>query len=82
MKNLKKILNLTCWLVLSFLFLRTTVSNAQVKEMSAQDLTTASTAVFYGKCSKKESKWNENKSIIYTYVTVIPEAYIKGQPWF
>ena len=78
MKNLKKILNLTCWLVLSFLFFQITESSAQVKDMSAQDLTTASTAVFYGKCSKKESKWNENKSIIYTYVTVIPEAYIKG----
>ena len=78
MKNLKKFLNLTCWLIISFLFFQTKESNAQVQEMSAQDLTTASTAVFYGKCSKKESKWNDKKSIIFTYVTVVPEAYIKG----
>lgn len=78
MKNLKKFLNLTCWLVLSFLFFQTTESNAQVKDMSAQDLTTASTAVFYGKCSKKSCDWDKNHRIIYTYVTVTPEAYIKG----
>lgn len=78
MKNLKKFLNLTCWLVLSFLFLQITESNAQVKDMSAQDLTNASTAVFYGKCSKKSCDWDKNHRIIYTYVSVTPEAYIKG----
>ena len=46
--------------------------------MSAQDLTNASTAVFYGKCSKKSCDWDKNHRIIYTYVTVTPEAYIKG----
>jgi hypothetical protein len=46
--------------------------------MSDQDLTNESTAVLYGKCSKIRSEWNENKSIIYTYITIIPEEYIKG----
>ncbi len=55
-----------------------TESIAQVKEMSAQDLTSASTAVFYGKCSKKSCAWDENHRIIYTYVTVVPEEYLKG----
>ena len=64
--------------IMSFCFFHVTESNAQVKEMSAKDLTKQSTAVFYGKCSKIESEWNENKSIIYTYVTVVPEEYIKG----
>jgi len=78
MKNLKKSLPLTCLLVTGFLFFRITESNAQVKEMSAQDLTKESSAVFYGKCSKIRSEWNQNKSIIYTYVTVVTEEYIKG----
>ncbi len=46
--------------------------------MSTQDLTNASTAVFYGKCSKKSCDWDKNHRIIYTYVTVTPEVYIKG----
>jgi hypothetical protein len=46
--------------------------------MSAKELTEESTAVFYGKCTNKRCEWNENRSIIYTYVTVSPEEYIKG----
>jgi hypothetical protein len=78
MKDLKKTSNLACWLLISFLFFHVADSNAQVKEMSEKDLTKESTAVLYGKCSKVRSEWNENKSIIYTYVTVVPEEYLKG----
>jgi hypothetical protein len=78
MKKLKKIFRLTFSLSLCFLVISRTDCTAQVKEMSAKELTTESTAVFYGKCSKIESKWNDKKSIIFTYVTVVPEAYIKG----
>jgi hypothetical protein len=78
MKNSKKSITLTCLLALGFLFFQIAESIAQVIEVSAQDLTKESTAVFYGKCSKIKSEWNENKSIIYTYVTVVPEEYIKG----
>jgi hypothetical protein len=78
MEDLRKIIRLTFYLSLCFLVFSMTDSTAQVKEMSAKELTTESTAVFYGKCSKKESKWNDKKSIIFTYVTVVPEAYIKG----
>jgi len=78
MKNLKKIIDLTCWVIICFLLLSMQESKAQVKKMSAKDLTDVSTAVFYGKCSKIRCEWNENRSIIYTYVTVIPEEYIKG----
>lgn len=78
MKDLKKIISLTFYLLFCFLFFSINESNAQVKEMSTQDLTTASTAVFYGKCSKKSCDWDENHRIIYTYVTVVPEEYLKG----
>jgi hypothetical protein len=78
MKDLKKSINLTCWLVMSFLFLQITDSKAQVLKMSAKDLTAKSTAVFYGKCSKVKCEWNDKKDKIFTYVTVVPEQYIKG----
>jgi hypothetical protein len=75
---MKKILTLTCCLSICFLVFLTDESNAQVKEMSANDLTKESTAVLYGKCSKVKCEWNETKDIIYTYVTVVPEEYLKG----
>lgn len=78
MKDLKKFFNLTCWVIICFLFLSETENKAQGNQISAEDLTNESTAVLYGKCTKKRCEWNENKSIIYTYVTVAPEEYIKG----
>ena len=51
---------------------------SQVKKMSAKELTEESTAVLYGKCTGKKCEWNENRSAIYTYVTIVPEEYIKG----
>lgn len=78
MKDLKKLLNLTCWVIICFLILSESDSKAQVKKMSAKDMTEVSTAVLYGKCTNKRCEWNENKSIIYTYVTIAPEEYIKG----
>jgi hypothetical protein len=78
MKNLKKFLILTCELIISFFLLSQTESKSQVIKMSAKDLTSKSTAVLYGKCSKVKCEWNDKKNKIYTYVTVVPEAYIKG----
>jgi hypothetical protein len=65
-------------LVASLLILVPTSSMAQLKKMSAEDLTNESTAILYGKCSKVESEWNQEMDLIFTTVTVIPEEYIKG----
>ncbi len=78
MKNLKSIFIMGFLPLLFFFFLPETEGSAQVKKMSANDLTDASTAVLYGKCTKLKSEWNQDKSIIYTYVTIAPEEYIKG----
>jgi hypothetical protein len=78
MKDLRKIITLICWVVICFILISQTEGNAQVIKMSAKDLTERSTAVLYGKCSKVKSEWNEKKDIIFTYVTVVPEEYIKG----
>ena len=59
------------------LFLPATCT-AQVKKMSAEELTTESTSILYGKCTKMESAWTEDKSMILTKVTVVPELYLKG----
>jgi hypothetical protein len=78
MTDLKKIIRFTLCLSSGLLFFSLAEIKSQVLEMSAQDLTTQSTAVFYGTCSKKNCDWDENHRIIYTYITVIPEEYLKG----
>jgi hypothetical protein len=43
-----------------------------------QELTNESTSILYGKCTRLESAWTEDKSMILTRVTVVPEQYLKG----
>lgn len=78
MKTIMKIIAFFCFPALLLLIMTGTECSAQLKKMSASDLTKESTAVFYGKCSKIRSEWNETKDIIFTQVTVVPEEYIKG----
>ena len=80
MKTRKQISVLFFWLITGYLLLPQTESLAQVIKMSPKDLTKASSAVLYGRCSKIKCEWNERKDIIYTYVTIAPEEYIKGNP--
>ena len=61
-----------------FFLLSMAESKAQVKKMSSKDMTEVSDAVLYGKCTGKKCEWNENRTAIYTYVTIVPEGYIKG----
>ena len=60
------------------LLLMTTISMAQLKNMSVEEMATESTSILYGKCTKVESAWNGNQDIILTTVTVVPDAYLKG----
>ena len=78
MKNLHGITHYAGWLIIGLLFIHSTDSIAQLKKMSEKDLTDESTAVLYGKCTKKSCDWDENHRIIFTYVTIAPEEYIKG----
>ena len=78
MKNLKKVINVTCMMIFCIMLLSQAESKAQVIKMSFKDLTERSTAVLYGKCSKVRSEWNDKKDLIFTQVTVVPEEYIKG----
>jgi hypothetical protein len=67
------------WAAISLLLLSANLeTDAQVKKMTSKDMTEVSTAVLYGKCKKIKCEWNENRSAIYTYVTIAPEGYIKG----
>lgn len=57
------------------------LSIIQSQQISAdlKTLTKNSEVVLIGKVTKQESKWNENKSAIYTDVTIEVDEYLKGQ---
>ena len=67
------------FLLLAVIFwLTPEAARAQVKTMTAQELTVESSSILYGKCIKTESAWNEDRTMILTTVTIIPENYLKG----
>jgi len=78
MKNSRKVLSLVSRLTILFLLTFTAESKAQLKKMSAEQLTQESTAILYGKCSEIRCEWTADKDIILTHVTIIPEEYVKG----
>lgn len=65
-------------LLLGLLFLSPPESKAQLKKMSAEDLTKESSAILHGKISMVKSAWNQEKDLIFTTVTIVPDEYIKG----
>ena len=78
MKAQIKVIGQTLLLITATLLLFPATCEAQVKKMSAEELTLESTFILYGKCTKMESAWTENNEMIFTTVTVVPEYYLKG----
>ncbi len=78
MKTYSSAIPMAFMLLVCLLVLIPTESIAQLKKMSAEDLTNESSAILHGKCTKVKSEWNNDKDIIYTTVTVVAEEYIKG----
>ena len=62
----------------TFIWFMPDTARAQVKKMTAQELTLESSSILYGKCIKTESAWTEDRTMILTTVTVVPEYYLKG----
>ena len=76
MKTPKKLLGLTLLLLVAILLLFSAECNAQVKAMTAQEMTRESTSILYGKCISVESAWTEDREMIFTTVTIVPEYYL------
>jgi hypothetical protein len=64
---------------ISVYFLPVSIIQSQQISADLKTLTKNSEVVLIGKVSKQESKWNENKSAIYTDVTIEVDEYLKGQ---
>jgi hypothetical protein len=65
-------------MVAAILLLFPAMGTAQVKQMSAEELTMESTSILYGTCTNMESAWTGDGEMILTTVTVVPEYYLKG----
>ena len=64
---------------ISVYFLPVSIIQSQQIATNLKTLTKNSEVVLIGKVSKQESKWNENKSAIYTDVTIEVNEYLKGK---
>lgn len=64
---------------ISVYFLPVSIVQSQQIATNLKTLTKNSEVVLIGKVSKQESKWNENKSAIYTDVIIEVDEYLKGQ---
>ena len=78
MKTYRSTIPMAFMLLVCLLILIPIESRAQLRMISAEDLTKESTAILHGKCSQVKSEWNKEKDIIFTTVTIIPEEYLKG----
>ena len=78
MKTPTRVFGLTLFLFTVILLLIPTECEAQLKKMTAKDLTRESSSIFYGKCSEVKSAWTKEKDMIFTTVTLVPENYLKG----
>ena len=64
---------------ISVYFLPVSIIQSQQIATNLKTLTKNSEVVLIGKVSEQESKWNENKSRIYTDVTIEVNEYLKGK---
>ena len=64
---------------ISVYFLHVSIIQSQQIATNLKTLTKNSEVVLIGKVSEQESKWNENKSRIYTDVTIEVNEYLKGK---
>ena len=78
MKTPNRLIGLTLLPLAVMVLLFNAACHAQVKTMTAQELTLESTSILYGKCTNMKSAWTEDGEMIFTTVTVVPEYYLKG----
>jgi hypothetical protein len=78
MKAQIRVIGLTLLVFTATQLLHMETCEAQVQEMSAEELALESTSILYGTCTNMESAWTENNEMIFTTVTVVPEYYLKG----
>ncbi len=81
MQTSRKISTVFAWGLLGMLFsLLSNDALSQVRKVSIKELTLESTAIVVGKCTKKESFWNDKRTQILTEVKIQTGESIKGKP--
>lgn len=68
-------------LVFAILVFVTTIDFSEatvVRKLGEYELTTQAQAIIIGKVTSITSEWNEDQTKIFTYVTIVPQDFIKG----
>ena len=78
MKAQIRVIGLTLLLFIASQLMHIEICEAQVQDMTAEELALESTSILYGTCTNMESAWTVNNEMIFTTITVVPEYYLKG----
>jgi hypothetical protein len=63
-------------------FLPEIVNATVVMKLSDEDLANQAQTILTGKCTSIKSEWNEERTKIFTYITITPQSFVKyeGKP--
>ncbi len=81
MQTLNRITVIYAWFMLTIMVLLvSSAAFSQVRRATTKELSEKSTAIVVGKCTKKESFWNDKHTQILTEVKIQNGESIKGKP--
>ena len=75
---MQKVINIFIQIIIVSIIFALSIHSQQI-HVNLKTLTMNSEVILTGKVFKQKSKWNDNKSRIYTDVTIEVDEYLKGQ---
>jgi hypothetical protein len=69
---------ISCFLLGFGIFLPAVVNATAVRKLSDEDLANQAETIITGKCISIKSEWNDERTKIFTYITIAPQNLLKG----
>ena len=75
----RQVLKFASFFLMAFgVFLPAIVNATTMKKLSDEDLASQAQTILTGKCISIKSEWNEERTKIFTYITISPQNLLKG----
>jgi hypothetical protein len=77
----RKFAGITLFVLLVLGFVQTRANATVVKSLSEEDLSIQAQTILIGTCTSIRSEWNEARTKIFTYITILPQSVLKGDEY-
>lgn len=74
----RQILKIATLVLIAFVFQLPNVNATRVKKLSEDELASQAQSIVIGTCTSVRSEWNEEGTKIFTYITMYPQTFLKG----